>query len=230
MEIPEEFMNSWQENIYQKAKRSDFSFWHEEGGLMEKMLKEEKNPHSGIMKIPKIEEEELVRVIKNMKNGKASGIDGISAELMKYIIKDDQIRSYTLKCFNNALLERVNGDWLTSKTTMIPKNRRPQILEHRPIAVTVNSSKIIWTIMRERIEEHLKEKNIIFENQYGFTRGGRSEHCFFILDYIANRTYTGNNRKNKSLYYAFIDFKKAYDSINREKLIEVLIRYKINPI
>ena len=35
--------------------------------------------------------------------------------------------------------------------------------------------------------------------------------------------------RHKTLFYAFIDFKKAYDSINRKKLIEVLIRFKINP-
>ena len=92
--------------------------------------------------------------------------------------------------------EKINEDWLVSKTTMIPKTKRPKILEHRPIAVTVNSSKIICSIMREKIEEHLKEKKVIYENQYGFTKGGRPEYCFFILDYIANRTYTGNNRKN----------------------------------
>ena len=121
MEIPEIFMGSWQENIYQKAKRPDFSFWHGKGGKMEKMLEEENDPNSGIMKLPIIEEEELVGVIRNMKNGKASGIDGISAELMKFLIKDDQIKKYTLKCFNNSLKEGVNEDWLVSKTTMIPK-------------------------------------------------------------------------------------------------------------
>ena len=87
-----------------------------------------------------------------------------------------------MKCFNNVLQEEVNKDWLTSKTTMIQKVKRPQILEHRPIAVTVNSSKIFWTIMRERIEEHLKDMNIIYENQYGFTKGGKPENCIFILD------------------------------------------------
>ena len=31
------------------------------------------------------------------------------------------------------------------------------------------------------------------------------------------------------MYFTFIDFKKAYDSIHRGKLIEVLIRYKVHP-
>ena len=93
-----------------------------------------------------------------MKNGKASGIDGISVEIMKFLIKDEEIKKYAIKCFNNALKEQINEDWLISKTKMIPKNKRPKILEHRPIAVTVNSSKIICAIMREKIENHLKKK------------------------------------------------------------------------
>ena len=100
-----------------------------------------------------------------MKNGNTSGVDGISAELMKFLMKDERIRMYTLKCFNNAMKEKINEDWLVSKTTVIPKTKRPKILEHRPIAVTVNSSKIICSIMRERIEEYLIEKKLIYENQ-----------------------------------------------------------------
>ena len=85
--------------------------------------------------------------------------------------------------------EEVHEDWLLSKTTMIPKTDKPKIMDHRPIAVTVNSSKIICTILREKIEEFFKEKEIVYENQYGFTSGGRIEHCLFILDYVANMTY-----------------------------------------
>merc|ERR1711874_712560 len=36
-------------------------------------------------------------------------------------------------------------------------------------------------------------------------------------------------REHKTLYFTFIDFKKTYDSVHREKLIEVLIRYKVHP-
>ena len=126
--------------------------------------------------------------------------------------------------------EKVDSDWVTFLTTMVPKVKHPKILEHRPIAVTVNSCNIFWTIMREKIESHLEDMYIIYENQYGFTKRGKPENCLYILDYIANRNYTGNNRKKSDLFYAFIDFKKAYDSINRRKLIEVLIKFKINPL
>ena len=52
MEIPEEFIGSWLINIYQKAKRPDFSSWYGKEGLMKKMLDEEKEGNSEIMKFP----------------------------------------------------------------------------------------------------------------------------------------------------------------------------------
>merc|ERR1711874_784769 len=151
----------------------------------------------------------------------------IAAELMKHLIKNGKIRDYFIKCFNKALSEEIHEDWLLSKTIMIPKNRKPKIMEHRPIAVTVNSSKIICSILRRKIEDFLEENNIRYENQYGFTSGGRIEHCFFTLDYIANMTF--ETTRKKSLYFAFIDFKKAYDSIDRKRLIAVLVKFRINP-
>ena len=228
----EEFIEKWTSQVYQKLKKADFSFWSDEKvGMKNKMEKDLKENNSEIMENPIITEEEIVRTITNMKNGKASGIDNIPAEVMKAMIKDDEARNYIVKCFNKAMVEKVHTDWLTSVTTMIPKKQKPKILDHRPIAVTVNSNKIICTILRNKIEEFLERKGIKYNNQFGFTEGGRVEHCLFILDYITNMTYQrgGRGKKGKKLYFAFIDFKKAYDSIDREKLIEVMIDYKINP-
>merc|ERR1711874_175702 len=109
--------------------------------------------NSEIMENPIINEKEFVDTIKNMKNGRASGVDNIPAEIMKVLIKDEETKTYLLKCFNRALVEKVHEDWLLSKTTMIPKNDKPKILDHRPIAVTVNSSKIVCTILRQKIEQ-----------------------------------------------------------------------------
>ena len=81
--------------------------------------------------------------------------------------------------------------------------------------------------IEEKIEEFLEERGIRYENQFGFTEGGRVEHCLFTLDYVTNMTFESSRHKN--LYLAFIDFKKAYDSIDRKRLIEVLVEFKINP-
>ena len=51
----------------------------------------------------------------------------------------------------------------------------------------------------------------------------------FTLNYIENRTFDSKRKEHKSLYFTFIDFKKAYDSVDRTELIKVLIKYKVNP-
>ena len=77
---------------------------------MKKMLDEEKEGNTEIMKFPIIEEKEFTDAINKMKNGKASGIDGISVEIMLFLIKDEEIKKYAIKCFNNALKEQINED------------------------------------------------------------------------------------------------------------------------
>ena len=230
MKCRKDFMENWTSKVYQKLKKTDFSFWSDKvSGVKKKMEEMLAKGDSEIMECPAITEEELENTINNMKNNKASGVDNIPAEVMKALMRDSEAKQYVLKCFNKAITEEVHQDWLVSRTTMIPKNSRPKILEHRPIAVTVNSNKVICSILRQRIEEFLIEKGIKYNNQFGFTEGGRVEHCMFIIDYITNMSYERRGRVNRPLYLAFIDFKKAYDSIDRKKLIEVLIDYKINP-
>merc|ERR1711913_92345 len=233
MTCEETFTSKWTEHIYQKLEKADFTFWYGSEnlkGTKDQMVEDLANGDPDIMENPIIEEKEFKNVINNMKNGRAAGVDNIPAEAMKALIKDPEILKYLLKCFNRALVEKVHKDWLLSQTTMIPKKEKPGILDHRPIAVTVNSSKIVCTILRKKIEEFLKERGIVYNNQFGFTEGGRVEHCMFMLDYIANMTYEKIHKPKHSLYFAFVDFRKAYDSIDRQKLIEVLIGYKINPL
>ena len=104
-----EYIDKWKQTIYQKTGRTDFSFWYGNEklkGKKKEMEEEERKENSGIMKFPIIREEEMMTVIKNMKNGKAAGVDGVSAELMKFITKNEDIRKYMLKCFNNVLKEK----------------------------------------------------------------------------------------------------------------------------
>ena len=84
------------------------------------------------------------------------------------------------------------------------------------------------TFVREKIEVHLEAWAYSFEIQYGFTNGGKEEFCLYTLSYVANRTYESQRKKHKVLYFAMVDLKNAYDSVDRRKLIEVMAKYEVS--
>ena len=79
------------------------------------------------------------------------------------------------------------------------------------------------------MEEHLRDNGMIKDNQTGFTKGGRLEYNLFVLQYLVERTYGIRKVYYNRLVVIAIDFRKAYDSIDRGRLLEALVRYRINP-
>ena len=83
--------------------------------------------------------------------------------------------------------------------------------------------KIFMSILGGKMEGHLRENGLEWENQAGFTKGGRVEDNLFILQHIVDRAY----REREGLVIVGIDFEKAYDSIRRDRLIEIMRDYRI---
>merc|ERR1711874_386990 len=102
-EMKDTYIDEWKKKIYQKTERIDFSFWYGTDGLKGKKeeMEEKEKGDMEIMKLPRMEED-MVNIIREMKNGKAVGIDGIRAELIKHIVKNDTIRQRMVKCCNRV--------------------------------------------------------------------------------------------------------------------------------
>jgi len=83
--------------------------------------------------------------------------------------------------------------------------------------------------LREKLEIYLKRWSYNYEKHGEFSKGGKVDHCLFTLQYIANKTFDSTRKKHKKLFFVMEDFKKAYVSVDRKSLIEILIKYKINP-
>ena len=81
------------------------------------------------------------------------------------------------------------------------------------------------TKLNRELENHLIRNNLIKDNQIGFTKGGILEFNHFIIQYLVEKAFINKN----CLISIAIDFKKAFDSIDRAKLIQTLIKYKIHP-
>ena len=97
----------------------DLTFWYGSSrkiGLKERMRRENEeniaNGGSKMMPVPIMKEEDMVRIIKRQKNGKAAGTDGVKAETMKHMIGNKKIRKGLLITFNKCLKERIHPDWL----------------------------------------------------------------------------------------------------------------------
>ena len=59
-----------------------------------------------------------------------------------------------------------------------------------------------------------KEYNIVTDAQFGFRSGLSTVDAIFVLQSLINKTLNGKKR----LYCCFVDFQKAFDSIDRQKL------------
>ncbi|KAK4695381.1 hypothetical protein P7C70_g8559, partial [Phenoliferia sp. Uapishka_3] len=81
--------------------------------------------------------------------------------------------------------------------------------------------KLLTTILSERLNEwivHEKDTTILPDNQGGFRPGYRTEANILTLDHILDQA----RRAGKDVYVAFVDLKKAFDTVSRGLLWQKL--------
>ena len=76
-------------------------------------------------------------------------------------------------------------------------------------------AKVYSKILNRRIQSYLEENKILVDEQNGF-RASRSciDHIFVLCTVLRNRKLQG-----KDTFICFIDYKKAFDSIERNLLL-----------
>ena len=87
-------------------------------------------------------------------------------------------------------------------------------LSYRGIALASSVYKIYCSVINERLSRWVEDNDKVTDEQNGFRRKRST------IDHVSSLTSLIETRKKlkKSTFCAFIDFKKAYDSINREQL------------
>ena len=164
--------------------------------------------------------EEVKDSLKRMKNGKASGVDGIPGELIKnseYIAQ----RLHNIVC-KIWIEENIPEDW--KKAIIQPihkKGNKMDCKNYRGISLLCTAYKVFSNILRTRILAELED--VVGEYQGGF-RGGRSTiDQLFVVRQTMEKFY----EYNVDLHQIFVDFKMAYDSINRNRLYAIMLDFGI---
>ncbi|KAL4113249.1 hypothetical protein QTP88_016908 [Uroleucon formosanum] len=155
---------------------------------------------------------ELEMGLNMLKNGKAPGVDEIVSECLK---KGGP-------CLLDQLLKLINIIWEQEEipeswrvSVLCPVFKKGDIMEcenYRGISLLNTTYKILSNILLIKINPYIKE--IIGEYQAGFMIGRSTVDQIHIIKQLAEKSH----EFNKDIHLMFIDYKAAYDSINREKL------------
>ena len=125
--------------------------------------------------------QELLDASSVLKNGKASGSDMISYEMLKCVI--DYKPPILIKVFNSALQYNPEVlDWFISIINPIHKNgSRMDPNNYRGISLISCVYKLFSAIIKKRLEKYCNDNNILSEAQLGFVPGNRTSDAHLIL-------------------------------------------------
>ena len=110
-------------------------------------------------------------------------------------------------------------DWC--KSNIIPVHKKGDVdscNNYRPISLTSLTSKMFTNILNKRLTMFTESLGIVPEEQAGFREDYSTVDHIFSLHAMIKKQFT----KNMKLYVAFIDYKKCFDSIDRNALFHVL--------
>jgi len=168
---------------------------------------------------------EVSEALALMKNGKAAGVDGISAEFLRHSTDPRIIDSMSAlvtpitHLFNTVFSGEYPAQWGTCTVTPVPKKGDPQDPNnYRGIAVSTALAKLFSMVMYLRLDHWAEDTKRRAAGQAGFRKGRSTTDGIFVLQHCIESC----RATKKELYVAFIDFEKAYDSINRDLLWQAL--------
>lgn len=165
---------------------------------------------------PDILQSEVECAIASLKDGKSPGKDGISAELLKSL-SSNGVRQ---------LLHICNSIWKTgiwpvdwTESMFVPLHKKGSTRDcnnYRTLALIPHVSKILLYIINHRLKHFLQRQ--IPEEQAGFVLGkGTREQILNVRQIIEK-----SREFNSPVLLCFIDYTKAFDCVQWDKLWEVL--------
>jgi hypothetical protein len=163
--------------------------------------------------------EEYLAAKRTIKCGKSCGDDGITPEFLKYVGLDDIILGFINRSYSTKDLPQ---EWKTLIIVPVPKSgdlTKPD--NYRGISLISLVMKLYNRMIMNRLRPALDPLLRIFQN--GFRKKRTTVGQIVAL----RRLLEGAQGNNLSCVLTFIDFRKAFDTIHRGKLIEILRAYGV---
>jgi hypothetical protein len=156
--------------------------------------------------------------IKELKPTGAAGPDGISTKLLQNCV--EEISPVLAVIYRKSMASgTVPAEWKTANVVPIhKKGSKAAAGNYRPISLTCISCKVMESIIKDDIVDHLRRNKIIASSQHGFTKG---RSCTTnLLEFMEVVTKAADSGKAVDIVY--LDFAKAFDKVPIKRLITKL--------
>ena len=160
---------------------------------------------------------EVMESIKDLKKGKSTGLDGISAEHILYA--SDKIAFFLACLFNMMFVHSFLPSQLTDTLLItLLKDKKGIITDkdnYRPIAITTSMSKLLEMCIMTKYNNFF----VTNSHQIGFKKGHSTDMSIFLF----KETIDFYHSFSSPVYTCYIDASKAFDKVNYWKLFRKLL-------
>ena len=170
---------------------------------------------------PDILECEVKWALGSITTNKASGGDGIEVELFQ-ILKDDAMK--VLHSIRQQIwkTEQWPQDWKMSVFIPVPKKgNAKECSNYCTIALISHASKATLKILQARLQQYVNSE--LPDVQAGFKKGRGSRDQIANIHWIIQKA----REFQKNIYFCFIDYDKAFDCVDQNKLWKILKEMEI---
>jgi len=171
--------------------------------------------------VPKPSAFEVELAVEKLKSHKSPGIDQIPAEFIK-------AGGRAIRCVIHKLIisiwnkKELPEEW--KELIIVPiykKGDKTDCNNYRGILLLPTTYKILSNILLSRLIPYAEE--VTGDHQRGFRRNRLTTDHIFCIRQILEKKW----EYNEAAHQLFIDFRKAYDSVRREVLYNILIEFGI---
>lgn len=163
---------------------------------------------------------EVKDALKNIKSGKACGLDSIYREHIKFA--HPKVLVLLTLLFNAMLIHgHIPDSFMDTLLVPLVKDKHGNLSDkdnYRPLAITCIVSKLLEIIILNRYSDKLSTT----DNQFGFKNKLSTELCIYALKQISDYYVD----LGSPMYLCFLDASKAFDKINHWILFNKLIDRK----
>ena len=163
---------------------------------------------------------EFLQALHRAKKGKAAGPDGIPVELIQSLShrSKEKLHSYLCQYFTDPNFDVKS--WHKVLLALVPKKGDTSLPKNwRPISLLDTISKIVSSIIAKRLDSHLHKVGL--QEQAGFTsKRGCVDTTATLKIALQNLHNT-----NQDTHVLFVDLVKAFDSVHREMLWQLLSKF-----